>query len=74
MQSSVDLGLMFLTFFLSIVWDVEVGLLVSVIISLLLVVRRSSKTRMTILVYLRLTLLRDLRLILSLLARGVYME
>jgi MFS superfamily sulfate permease-like transporter len=60
MQSSVDLGLMFLTFFLSIVWDVEVGLLVSVIISLLLVVRRSSKTRMTILVYLRLTLLRDL--------------
>ncbi|EIN06590.1 hypothetical protein PUNSTDRAFT_72248 [Punctularia strigosozonata HHB-11173 SS5] len=49
MHSAVDLGLMFLTFFLSIVWDVEIGLLVSVIISLLLVVRRSSKTRMTIL-------------------------
>ena len=41
---------MFITFFLSVVWDVEIGIIVSLIISLLLVIRRSSKTRMTILV------------------------
>lgn len=50
MRAWVDLALMFLTFFLSIVWNVEVGIVVSVIISLLLVVHRSSRTRMTILV------------------------
>ena len=41
---------MALTFFFTIIWDVEVGIAVSLIISLLLVVHRSSKTRMTILV------------------------
>lgn len=45
----MDLGLMFLMFPLSIVWNVGVGLLVSVIISPLLVLRRLSKPRMTIL-------------------------
>ncbi|PFH53352.1 hypothetical protein AMATHDRAFT_1412 [Amanita thiersii Skay4041] len=49
MRAWVDLGLMILTFVLSIVKDVEVGVVVSLIISLLLVVRRSSKPRMTIL-------------------------
>lgn len=44
-----DLAMMFITFFLSVIWDVEIGIIVSLIISLLLVIRRSSKTRMTIL-------------------------
>lgn len=50
MSAWVDLSLMTLTFVFSIVWNVEVGVVVSLIISLLLVVHRSSKTRMTILV------------------------
>lgn len=41
---------MLTTFFLSIVWDLEIGIVVSIIISLVLVVRRSARTRMTILV------------------------
>ncbi|GJE94663.1 sulfate anion transporter [Phanerochaete sordida] len=49
MHAWVDLSLMALTFFLTIIWDVEVGIAVSLVISLLLVVHRSSKTRMTIL-------------------------
>ena len=40
---------MTLTFALTIIWNVQVGGVVSVVISLLLVVRRSSKPRMTIL-------------------------
>jgi len=50
MRAWVDLSLMFLTFFFSIVWNVEIGIVVSVVISLLLVVHRSSRARMTILV------------------------
>jgi len=50
MEAWIDFGLMTLTFFLSIFYNVEVGIIVSLIISLLLVVRRSSKTRMKILV------------------------
>ncbi|KAJ7125324.1 sulfate anion transporter [Mycena epipterygia] len=49
MSAWVDLGLMFLTFFCAIVWNIEVGIMLSLIASLLLVVHRSSKTRMTIL-------------------------
>lgn len=49
MEAWIDFGLMTLTFFLSIFYNVEVGIIVSLIISLLLVVRRSSKTRMKIL-------------------------
>jgi high affinity sulfate transporter 1 len=45
----MDLAMMFITFTLSVIWDVEIGIVVSLIISLLLVIRRSSKTRMTIL-------------------------
>lgn len=48
MSAWVDLTLMGLTFVFSIFWNVEVGIVVSLIISLLLVVHRSSKTRMTI--------------------------
>ncbi|KAH7925315.1 hypothetical protein BV22DRAFT_1195297 [Leucogyrophana mollusca] len=44
-----DLGMMFLTFIVSVVWNVEIGIVVSIIMSLLLVINRSSKTRMTIL-------------------------
>jgi MFS superfamily sulfate permease-like transporter len=51
MRSWVDLALMSMTFFFAIFWDVEVGIVVSVIASLLLVVHRSSKTRMTIMVW-----------------------
>lgn len=49
MGAWVDLALMSLTFIFSIVWNIEVGVVVSLIISLLLVVHRSSKTRMAIL-------------------------
>ncbi|KAJ7163472.1 sulfate anion transporter [Mycena crocata] len=49
MSAWVDLSLMFLTFFFAIVWNIEVGIMLSMIASLLLVVHRSSKTRMTIL-------------------------
>ncbi|KAF8910825.1 sulfate anion transporter [Mucidula mucida] len=49
MRSWIDLVLMGLTFVLSIIWNVEVGIVVSMIISLLLVVHRSSRARMTIL-------------------------
>ncbi|KIJ15599.1 hypothetical protein PAXINDRAFT_169054 [Paxillus involutus ATCC 200175] len=48
-EAWTDLAMMFLTFALSIIWNVEIGIVVSLIISLLLVIRRSSKTRMTIL-------------------------
>jgi MFS superfamily sulfate permease-like transporter len=50
MSAWIDLGLMALTFFLSIFYNVEVGIIVSLIVSLFLVVHRSSKTRMNILV------------------------
>ncbi|KAK7691301.1 hypothetical protein QCA50_004695 [Cerrena zonata] len=49
MRAWTDLMLMSLTFIFTLLWDVEVGILVSLVISLLLVVHRSSKTRMTIL-------------------------
>lgn len=50
MGAWVDLTVMALTFFLSIIWNIEVGVVVGLVVSLLLVVHRSSKTRMTILV------------------------
>ncbi|ETW75348.1 sulfate transporter [Heterobasidion irregulare TC 32-1] len=49
MRSWMDMTLMGLTFVFSIIWNVQVGVVVSLIISLLLVLRRSSRTRMTIL-------------------------
>ncbi|CCM02968.1 uncharacterized protein FIBRA_05083 [Fibroporia radiculosa] len=49
LRSWVDLSLMALTFVLTIFWNLEIGIAVSLVISLLLVVHRSSKTRMTIL-------------------------
>ncbi|KAG6818411.1 hypothetical protein H0H93_005194 [Arthromyces matolae] len=49
MEAWIDLTLMALTFIFSIIWNVEVGIVVSLIISLLLVVHRSSRARMTIL-------------------------
>jgi len=57
MRAWVDLTLMVLTFILSIVWNIEVGVVVSLVISLLMVVHRSSRTRMTILVWSDVTLL-----------------
>ncbi|KAG2067906.1 hypothetical protein BDR04DRAFT_1129430 [Suillus decipiens] len=44
-----DLAMMFLTFSLSVIWNIEIGIIVSLIISLLLVIKRSSHTRMMIL-------------------------
>ncbi|KAF5355089.1 hypothetical protein D9756_005571 [Leucocoprinus leucothites] len=49
MSAWIDFGLMGLTLFLSIFYTLEIGITVSLIVSLLLVVRRSSKTRMNIL-------------------------
>ena len=42
--------MMFLTFALAVIWNVEVGIIVSVTLSLLIIVRRSSKTHIKILV------------------------
>jgi high affinity sulfate transporter 1 len=44
-----DLAMMFFTFSLSVIWNIEIGIIVSLIISLLLVIKRSSHTRMIIL-------------------------
>ncbi|KIO30050.1 hypothetical protein M407DRAFT_20907 [Tulasnella calospora MUT 4182] len=45
----VDFGLMLLTFISTLFWSVEIGIVVSVTVSLLLVVRESSKTSLKIL-------------------------
>ena len=50
MGAWIDLALMLLTFVLTIGWSVEVGVAVSIVISLLLVIHRSSKARLMILV------------------------
>ena len=50
MGAWIDFALMSLTFVATIIWNVEVGVLLSVTISLLLVFHKSGKTRMTILV------------------------
>jgi len=50
MRAWIDMTLMSLTFFLTIIWSVQVGVIVSLVISLLLVVRRSSRARMSIMV------------------------
>ncbi|PVF96042.1 hypothetical protein CPB86DRAFT_710075 [Serendipita vermifera] len=47
--SWMDLALMALTFLLTVLWSVEVGIAISVTVSLLMVVHRSSKARMAIL-------------------------
>lgn len=49
MGAWVDLAIMGMTFTLSIVWNLEAGIVISMVVSLLLVVHRSSQTRMTIL-------------------------
>lgn len=49
MKSWVDLALMFVTFFFTLFWSVEVGVVVSVTASLLLVVHKSSKPHIKIL-------------------------
>jgi len=63
MAAWMDVAIMSLTFFLSIMYNLEVGVVVSLVLSLLLVVHRSSKTRMTILVSNKLLLCRDLVLV-----------
>ncbi|KAJ1306040.1 hypothetical protein OPQ81_010753 [Rhizoctonia solani] len=49
MKSWVDLALMFVTFAFTLFWSVEVGVVVSVTVSLLLVVHKSSKAHIKIL-------------------------
>ncbi|EUC62398.1 sulfate anion transporter [Rhizoctonia solani AG-3 Rhs1AP] len=49
MKSWVDLALMFVTFVFTLFWSVEVGVVVSVTVSLLLVVHKSSKAHIKIL-------------------------
>ncbi|EJD08166.1 sulfate anion transporter [Fomitiporia mediterranea MF3/22] len=49
MRSWTDFGLMSITFFTTLFWNVEVGIVCSIICSLLLVVHKSSKPRLTIL-------------------------
>lgn len=50
MRAWTDLGLVAITFICTILWNVEVGVVVSIICSLLLVVHKSSKPRVLILV------------------------
>ncbi|KAG8773324.1 hypothetical protein FRC12_002581 [Ceratobasidium sp. 428] len=49
MKSWIDLALMFATFSLTLLWSVEVGVVVSVTASMLLVVHKSSKAHIKIL-------------------------
>ncbi|KAF8589481.1 hypothetical protein K439DRAFT_1628706 [Ramaria rubella] len=49
MRAWIELSLMTLTLVLTLVWSVEVGVLSSIALSLLLVVKKSSHTRMSIL-------------------------
>jgi MFS superfamily sulfate permease-like transporter len=49
MGAWVDLAIMAMTFTLSILWNLEAGIVISMVVSLLLVVHRSSTTRLTIL-------------------------
>jgi len=49
MRAHTDLALMAVTFVCTILWNVEIGIACSIIISLLLVVHKSSKPKMTIL-------------------------
>lgn len=49
MRAYSDLALMGVTFFFTIVWNVEVGVACSIVFSLLLVVHKSSRPKMTIL-------------------------
>ena len=60
MGAWIDLALMLLTFVLTIGWSVEVGVAVSIVISLLLVIHRSSKARLMILVSDLLLILRPI--------------
>ena len=46
-----DLAMMALTFLLTLLWNVEVGITVSVAASLLLVIHRSSRARLSVLVH-----------------------
>lgn len=62
MSAWTDLFMMALTFVFTVLWSVEVGIVVSVSVSLILIVRRSSRPHIQILVrsrsiYLRATLL-----------------
>jgi len=50
MRAWVDFSLMMTTFIFTLLWSVEVGIVVSVTVSLLLVVRNASKTSIKILV------------------------
>jgi MFS superfamily sulfate permease-like transporter len=50
MSAWTDLVMMCLTFIFTVAWSVEVGIIVSVTASLLIIVRRSSMTHIKILV------------------------
>lgn len=59
MGAWIELSLMTLTLVLTLVWSVEVGVLASIALSLILVVKKSSRTRMSILVCLVYSLFLD---------------
>lgn len=50
MSAWTDLFMMLLTFVFTVFWSVEVGIIVSVSVSLVLIVRRSSRPHISILV------------------------
>lgn len=56
MSAWTDLFMMALTFIFTVLWSVEVGIIVSVSVSLILIVRRSSQPHIRILVSIRLSL------------------
>lgn len=57
MGAWIELSLMTLTLVLTLIWSVEVGVLASIALSLILVVKKSSQTPMSILVWLFLLIL-----------------
>lgn len=61
MRAHTDMGLIALTFTLTIAYSIEVGVLVSFVISLLMIVRRSSKVSIGIMV--RFTSVSTIRLL-----------
>jgi hypothetical protein len=78
MSAWTDLAMMCLTFIFTVAWSVEVGIIVSVAVSLLLIIRRSSETHIKILVspfcFSGAGFFIDVGSLLSLLLRDVYRE
>lgn len=50
LESYMDVVLLSLTFLFSVIWRIQEGIMVSIVLSLLLVIRKSSKPRISVMV------------------------